>query len=192
MFWNSDMGRVSLLLLGLCLSSPLLAADGQAAKSQRDEPIFIESDSLSIDDVKGISTYQGNVSFRQGSSSLRSDKLVIYSRNRQEVEKIVATGKPAHFDQKSEEPGKDAWGEALRIDYIAAKSLVILDGDARFRQGENQFTGNRIEYESDKKVVRAGKLVAPEGQGRVRIVIQPHTATPVPAPESGGEKAVQP
>ena len=190
MFWSSNMGRVVVLLLGMWLSVATLAATPQSgAKSQRDEPIFIESDSLRIDDAKGISTYQGNVVFRQGTSTLRSDTLVIYSRNRQDVERVVANGAPAHFDQHSAEAGKDASGEALRIEYLAPKALVILDGQAHFRQGENQFAGDRIEYESDKKVVRAGKLVAPEGQGgRVRIVIQPRNANSSP----GGEQADKP
>jgi lipopolysaccharide export system protein LptA len=173
----------------MALAAPPAAGVAQQGKSQRDEPIFIESDSLKIDDIKGISTYQGNVSFRQGTATRRADTLVIHSRDRQEVEKIIANGKPAHFEQKSLEPGKDASGEAQRIEYIAPKALLILDGEARFRQGDNQFAGNRIEYESDKKVVRAGKSVAPAGQGgRVQIVIQPRAANP----GASGEKAGQP
>jgi lipopolysaccharide export system protein LptA len=196
------MKRVVVLLLGLSLSSVALAASPQkqseakpAEKSQRDEPIYIESDSLSIDDAKGISTYQGNVLFRQGLATLRADTLVIHSRDRQEVEKIVASGAPAHFEQRSEAPNEDALGEAQRIEYIANKALVILDGQARFRQGDNQFAGNRIEYDSDKKVVRAGKSVAPEG-GRVRIVIQPRGTSGdtnrAPNPSSSGEQGGQP
>lgn len=162
-----------------------LAAPEQAAKSQRDEPIYIESDSLKIDDIKGISTYQGNVMFRQGTATLKADTLVIHSRDRQEVERIIANGKPAHFEQRSQEPGKDASGEALRIEYLAIKGLLILDGQAHFRQGDNRFSGNRIEYETENKVVKAGKSVTPEGKGgRVQIVIQPRSAD--------AEKAGQP
>ncbi len=147
--------RVGWLLLGLC--SLAAAAAEPVAVSPRDEPIYIESDSLKIDDAKGISTYQGSVLFRQGLATLKADTLVIQTRNRQEVETIVAKGTPARFEQKSTEVGKDASGEALRIEYVAPKSLVVLDGQARFRQGENQFSGNRIEYEAENKVVRAGK-----------------------------------
>ncbi|MDZ4263712.1 MAG: lipopolysaccharide transport periplasmic protein LptA [Pseudomonadota bacterium] len=169
--------RVGWLLLGLC--SLAAAAAEPVVVAPRDEPIYIESDSLNIDDAKGISTYQGNVLFRQGMATLKADTLEIKTRNRQEVQTIVAKGTPARFDQQSPEAGKDASGEALRIEYVAPKSLVIMDGQARFRQGENQFSGNRIEYEAEKKVVRAGKSVAPDGKsGRVHIVIQPRTPQP--------------
>lgn len=183
-----NAARVAVLLLGMW-SLAALAAGEPVAKSQRDEPIYIESDSLKIDDAKGISTYQGNVSFRQGTAMLKADTLEIHTRNRQEVERIIARGAPARFEQRSPEAGKDASGEAQRIEYVAPKSLVILDGQASFRQGENQFTGNRIEYEADKKVVRAGKSVAPEGKGgRVKIVIQPRSADN----GTSGEQAGQP
>ncbi len=189
--WPVIVTRV--LLLSAAFTWPTLAAEEQQIKTQRDEPIYIESDSLSIDDTKGISTYQGSVSFRQGTASLKSDTLTIYSRNRQEIERIVAKGTPAHFEQKSADVSKNASGEALNIEYVAPKSLVVFDGQASFRQGENQFTGNRIEYDADKKVVRAGKSVAPDGKsGRVKIVIQPRSANVDSGVGSGGERATQP
>ncbi len=169
---------MAVVLLGIGLPA---GAEGPAAPLSRDEPIYIESDSLKIDDVKGLSTYQGSVVFRQGAATLTADTLVIQTRNRSDVETIVAKGTPARFEQRSPEPDKSASGEALRIEYVAPKSLVILDGQARFRQGENQFSGNRIEYEAEKKIVRAGKSVSPNGEGgRVNIVIQPRRTTNSP------------
>ncbi len=144
-----------------------------AAELQKEAPIYIESDSLRIDDTKGISIYQGNVVFRQGPDTLRADRLVIHSRQRQEIEKIIATGSPARFDHDAELVEESSWGEAQTIEYHADESLVILNGEARFQQGDNLFSGNRIEYEADRKLVRAGKSVA--GEGRVRIIIHPRS-----------------
>lgn len=148
-----------------------LVVSAHAAELQRDQPIFIESDSLKIDDVKGISIYQGNVIFRQGPDSLKADELVIRSSQQQQIDKIIATGQPARFDHDVELHEEKSWGEAETIEYYANRSLVVLNGSAHFQQGDNQFSGNRIEYESDKKLVRAGKNVA--GEGRVQIVIHP-------------------
>lgn len=164
MYWN----RVTWLLVLLLLPFMQL----QAAESQQEEPIYIESDSLRIDDTQGISTYKGNVVFRQGPDTLKADKLVIHTDENQEVQKIVATGTPAHFEHDDITPEEKSWGQAQTIEYHAAESLMILSGDARFEQGDNQFSGNRIEYEQDKKLVRAGKNVA--GEGRVKIIIHPH------------------
>ena len=155
-----------------CLAAGLaLMLTTVSAVEPQQEPIYIESDSLKIDDAKGISTYKGNVVFRQGPDSLRADELVIYAEQRQELKKIVATGKPARFDHQAELVEERSWGEAENIVYEAQLSRVVLNGDARFQQGDNQFSGNRIEYDADKKLVKAGKSDASEG--RVQIVIHP-------------------
>lgn len=161
MCWNRTGLAIGLLLV---LSSAV-------AVEPQPQPIFIESDSLKIDDAKGISLYQGNVVFRQGPDSLKADELVIYAEQRQEVKKIVATGKPARFDHESELAEERSWGEAEKIVYQAQTSRVVLSGGASFQQGDNQFSGNRIEYDADKKLVKAGKNGA--GEGRVQIVIHP-------------------
>lgn len=170
---------------GLAVGLTLLLTTVMAAEPESDpeqQPIFIESDSLKIDDAKGISTYKGRVEFRQGSDSLKADVLVIYAEQRQEVKKIVATGKPARFDHQTELAEERSWGEAEKIVYEAQQSRVILNGEARFQQGDNQFSGNRIEYDSDKKLVKAGKTGT--GEGRVQIVIHPRKKTDeVPTPQ---------
>ncbi len=156
--------------VGLAVGLVLLLTTASAGEPQQ-QPIFIESDSLKIDDAKGISTYKGSVVFRQGPDSLKADELVIYAEQRQELKKIVAIGKPARFDHEAELADERSWGEAENIVYEAQTSRVILNGEARFQQGDNQFSGNRIEYDADKKLVKAGKKGG--GEGRVQIVIHP-------------------
>ncbi len=156
--------------VGLAVGLVLLLTTASAAEPQQ-QPIFIESDSLKIDEAKGISTYKGSVVFRQGPDSLKADELVIYAEQRQELKKIIATGKPARFDHEAELADERSWGEAENIVYEAQTSRVILKGKARFQQGDNQFSGNRIEYDADKKLVKAGKNGG--GEGRVQIVIHP-------------------
>ncbi len=166
------------VLLYVLLASMAVWADDAG---QAQEPIFIESDSLDIDDAKGVSIYRGNVHFRQGGASLQADELTIHARQRQEVEKIVAVGNPARFEQLAQTADEqDSFGEAKRIEYHASDGLVIFDGDARFQQGDSYFAGSRVEYDSGKKIVRAGKNVA--GEGRVQIMIQPR---------SGNDKGVE-
>ena len=170
------------LLLVLVLTGGAVSA----ASEPRNEPIFIESDSLKIDDTQGISVYEGKVVFRQGVDRLRADKVVVYSEQRQDVTKVVATGQPAHFDHEAELPEESSWGEADTIEYYADKSLLILNGNARFQQGDNQFSGNRVEYELDKKLVKAGKSVA--GEGRVKIVIHPRSKTEEATEQTPGQE----
>jgi lipopolysaccharide export system protein LptA len=157
------------LLLSLTTAG---AAEPEQKPEQKKQPIYIESDSLNIDDAKGISTYTGNVVFRQGADTLHADELVIYSEQRKELKRVVAKGKPARFDHVDELPSQTSWGEAGEIEYLADKSLLILNGDARFQQGDNQFSGNHIEYDSERKLVKAGSNGG-NGAGRVQIVIHP-------------------
>jgi len=161
MYWSRVCLAVGLALLLTTVS---------AAEPQQ-QPIFIESDSLKIDDAKGISTYKGNVVFRQGPDSLKADELVIYADQHQNLKKVIAIGKPARFDHEAELAEERSWGEAENIVYEAQQSRVVLSGGAIFQQGDNQFSGNRIEYESDKKLVKAGNSGGSEG--RVQIIIHP-------------------
>ena len=43
--------------------------------------IFIESDSMHIDELKSISTFSGNVILKYGELSLSSDKIIITRKN---------------------------------------------------------------------------------------------------------------
>jgi len=167
--------------LGLAIGLALFLTTAATAEPEQ-QPIFIESDSLKIDDAKGISVYKGRVVFRQGPDSLKADELVIYAEQRQQLKKIIATGKPARFEHQAEQAEERSWGEAESIVYEAQTSRVVLNGEARFQQGDNQFSGNRIEYDADKKLVKAGKDGA--GEGRVQIVIHPRkTSEETPAPK---------
>lgn len=163
--WLNAIRAVALVLALLPLAH---------AQDDSEQPIYIESDSLDIDDARGISVYRGNVQFRQGGNQLWADEVKVYSKDRRELDKIIATGKPARFHQ-SPAPGKEQEtnGEAEHIEYQSVQGIVILDTHARLTQGENIFTGNRIVYETERRVVRAGKAADEKVPGRVQVVIQP-------------------
>ncbi len=156
--------------VGLAMGLVLFLTAASAAELEP-QPIYIESDSLKIDEIKGVSVYKGRVVFRQGPDSLKADELVIYAERRQQIKKIIATGKPARFEHQAELAEERSWGEAEKIVYEAQASRIVLKGGAHFQQGENQFTGNLIEYDAEKKLVKAGKSGG--GEGRVQIVIHP-------------------
>ncbi|MBI3772384.1 MAG: lipopolysaccharide transport periplasmic protein LptA [Gammaproteobacteria bacterium] len=160
------------VIRGVMLSLVLISV--AQAQVDSEQPIYIESDSLDIDDTRGVSTYRGNVQFKQGGNQLWADEVVIHSRDRRELDKMVATGKPARFHQ-APAPGKaqETNGEAEQIEYQAMQGVVVLDGTARLSQGDNVFTGNRIEYETEQRLVRAGKATSTQKPGRVKVVIQP-------------------
>ncbi len=166
-------GRIVSSLLVLLMA---ISVQAQAAVEMA-EPIYIESDRLEIDEGRGISIYRGNVHFRQATSHVWADEVIVYTNAQQDVEKVEADGRPAKFHQYPAPPEvEELQGQARSIIYRAAEGLVVLEGDASLRQEKNQFSGNRIEYDSNKRVVKAGQKT-PDGSGRVQVVIQPRNNT---------------
>lgn len=160
---------------------PLLAW-GQGEERQL---IYLESDSLTIDDVRGLGIYQGNVVLTQGGRQIWADRVVVHSRDREGIESIVSTGQPARFRflppaNEGEAPPEEVTGQAERIEYWAAKGLMLMVGEARLMQVHNEFSGNRIEYHLDTRTVKAGQTPSAKGtEGRVKVVIQPPQRKPV-------------
>ncbi len=156
-------------LLALLLGVAPLHAEPPPA-----EPIHIESDSLDIDDGRGISTYRGNVLFRRGDSRLRADEIVIRIDDQQRLDTIEARGAPARFLMEPQgEEEAPAEGEARRILYRERDGIMRLEGGARLSQGGNLFSGEVIEFDTVRRIVRAGAAVEGSRGGRVKVVIQP-------------------
>lgn len=154
--------RVALLI-------PLLLLFGgvHALESDRNQAIELAADSVDIDEAKGVSVYKGDVDLRQGSIHLRADVVTVHQSGRK-TSKIVAEGRPVHFQQESTKgPVK---GEARRVEYEVGSENLILGGDAVLKQGQDTMRSDRIIYDRVRSVVKAG--AAAEGKQRVKISIQ--------------------
>ena len=108
-------------LLALCLLLAALPTVVLAEKGDREKPINVEADRVSIDDIKKVQIFEGNVVMSQGTLQLRTSKLVV-TQDADGFQKGVATGGPnglARFRQKRE--GKEEYieGEGERIEYKA-------------------------------------------------------------------------
>jgi lipopolysaccharide export system protein LptA len=141
-----------------------------ALESDGDQPITIDSDTATYDDVKAISTYTGNVISIQGSIRVNSDKLVVYFING-EADKMVFTGNKAKFKQTPHEGDQDITGEALTGEYYPKKNLLILIDKATVWQGSGAYTSDFIEYDLKTSLVKAGEKES--ATKRVHVVLQP-------------------
>ncbi len=159
-----------LLLAWLLLFPP--AAPAQ--ESDRRQPVQIEADRLEIDQARGTSHYQGAVILRQGSLRLEADSLWVYSQDRR-LSRVIAQGQPARLRQRPDGTEQAIEAEALRIEYTTDDGLLIFSGAAELRQGGNRFRGQRIEYDSRARRVRASGDTTDEGHGRIQVIIQPQT-----------------
>lgn len=163
--------------IGLLALLGALPAGGHAELADRERPINIEADRLTLDDKKKESVFEGNVTLVQGTLMLRADRVLV----RQDVEGFnhaTAWGKQAYFRQKREATDEYIEGYADRMEYDGKLDQVQLFANARVLKGADEVRGDYISYDAVTefyKVIGGGKAAAGPGnpQGRVRAVIQP-------------------
>lgn len=164
-----------IFLLYLLLAANLACAE----KADRDKPIDIESDNLTSNDAKKISTYTGNVVLTQGTLVIHADKLVV-REDAEGFQHSTSTGNPTTFRQKEE--GKDEYiqGSAQRIEYDGRMDKVQLYVKAWVKRGEDIVHGDYIMYDASAEyaeVIGGPKGATAENpKGRVHAVIQPKSA----------------
>jgi len=170
---SQPLGRLLAILRAILLSAfaVLCLPEGSALalSTDQDQPIYIEADSVDIDDREGVSVYQGQVDVKQGSIHLTADKVTIYQKERK-ADRIVATGKPVTFKQRTDD-GKEVNGHALRVEYDVNREELVLINEAELTQGVDRFASDRILYDRKSAVVKAGSSAL--GKERVRITITP-------------------
>ena len=166
------------------LASCLLAAlslPANAEKADRESPINLEADRISIDDIKKVQIFEGNVILTQGTLQIRTNRLVV-TQDADGFQKGVATGGAnglARFRQKRE--GRDEYieGEGERIEHDARDEKTEFFVRAWVRSGLDEVRGQYIFYDalSEKYLVTNGsgetKSAVGVAQARVRAIIQP-------------------
>lgn len=141
-----------------------------ALESDAEQPITIDSNTATYDDATATSTYIGNVISLQGSIRVNSDKLVVYLKDG-EAEKLVFTGKPAHFKQTPSAGSEDIVGEALTGEYFPKENLLVLIDNAIVKQGNAVYSSKYIQYDIKSSLVRAGEKSS--DAKRVHVILKP-------------------
>lgn len=178
-------------LLGLLLAGSLLLPMAHAEKADRNKPIEITANTGSLDQLKGVTTWSGNVVVIQGTLKLNADHVTV-TQDKQGNQTMHATGRIVTFRQKMD--GKNEWveGQSSVLDYTSAIHLAVLTGNARVKRGEDLVIGNVITYNTETELyqVNGGPSSAPN-KGRVTVILQPKNATPpssAPAKSDGKPK----
>jgi lipopolysaccharide export system protein LptA len=184
--------RAIALLLGC-----LVAAAANAERADREKPINIEANRLSVDDRNKVQTFQGGVVLTQGTLVIRSEKLVV-TQDAAGFQKGVATGGEAglaHLQQKREGRDETVYGEAERIEYDGRDEKARLFVRARVTSGGDEVRGRYIEYDGIAETYVAATAPATTGNsaapGRVSATLQPRSDDKQPAdqptPEPGAK-----
>lgn len=69
---------------------------------------------------------------------------------------IVATGRPARYQQKPSPDEGPIIAQANRLEYNIAQDTLHLIENASLQQEGSSLSGNRIDYDVKKSVVKAG------------------------------------
>ena len=139
------------ILISLILfSSALFALDNDSQK-----PINVSASQQSVDGIKNISIFTGDVIVTQGSRKLQADKVTIKkiltkSSSNKDFFLINAYGNPAVYSDE-DESGLKRVGKAKHIEWDQQKHTLIMIGKAELIHGSNSVTGNKIVYNTITK-----------------------------------------
>lgn len=182
--------RLAVLLLLI----PLLLAGGPALaeKADRNKPVNIEADRVTVDDLHKVSVYLGNVVLVQGTMTLRADKIEVH-QDAEGFNSATAYGNPVSFRQKRDGVDEYIEGFAKRMQYDGKPGTLQLFDDAHLKRGADELRGSYISYNANTEFfeVKGGgnsTTSAAGRKGRVSAVIQPKPAkpgqaAPTPAPQ---------
>jgi lipopolysaccharide export system protein LptA len=173
----------------VCAAALVFAAPAHAEKTDREKPINLEADHMTVDDLKKIQTYEGKVVFTQGTLVLRADKVVV-TDDAEGFHHGVATMLPgdglAYFREKRDGVDEyvEGWGERIEYDSKADKAELFVR--ARLKRELDEARGNYISYDgkTEMYVVNAGTASSTpyNAKPRVYVTIQPKKKEPaVPA-----------
>jgi len=177
---SAALGRALVVCALMALGAPALAE-----KADREKPINLEADRVSIDDAKQTALFEGNVLLTQGTMQIRGDRMEV--RQDKEGFKYGTTwGNLAYFRQKRDGYDEYIEGWAERIEYDGRAETLQMFNRAQMKRGQDEVRGNYISYDARTEFFRvtgggdkAAGAAKPEG--RVRAVLQPKPKEKPPA-----------
>ncbi|WP_162062384.1 lipopolysaccharide transport periplasmic protein LptA [Vibrio taketomensis] len=159
--------KLSHLSLIVCLFA---SAQALALSTDREQPVYIDSDSQQLDMQSNKVTFLGDVKLKQGSININADKIVVTrDPNDGSIKQIEGFGDVATFSQLTDD-GKTLHGEAKELYYDVNKDQLTMIDKAILAQDDSEIRGNHIRYHiSSQKLIADGK----QKGDRVSTVLQP-------------------
>lgn len=167
-----------LAVLGL-VALVFAAGPAHAEKADREKPINLEADRVTVDDAKQISTFEGRVVLTQGTLIIRGDRMEV-RQDQEGFKNGITWGNLAYFKQKREGYDEYIEGWAERIEYDGRADKMQMFNRASMKKAGDEVHGNYISYDAATEffqVTGGGAKAASKDNpdGRVRAVLQPKT-----------------
>ena len=156
------------------LISLIISFDVLSEKSDKDKPIEIEADSMTVDDSKSTSIYEGDVILTQGTLIIKADTLIV-REDKQGFQHSTSIGKPTTFKQKMEGSDKFIQGKALRIEYDGHMDKIHLYKNAEVKRGDDIVVGDYITYDANAEIAKAmsNNSYTSGKKSRTKAIIKP-------------------
>lgn len=162
------------ILLALIFS--LVSAPSWSLPNDKEQPIHISADSAKLDQKKRVATYSGNVTLKQGSLEITATQITVHLGDNDKVETMEAKGSPARYQQKPAADQNTISAQANRILYtMSSENLLLLENAFLEQKNGASISGNRIDYDIRKEIMKAAGKKDSEKQQRIEIIIPPQT-----------------
>src|SRR5262249_16661304 len=139
--------RLKLVHLLLLSTLPLSFLSAHAERGDRNLPVNVEADRLTMDDIKKESVFEGNVTVTQGTLTLKADRVVV-KQDAKGFNYAFEYGKAGYFKEKREGYDEYIEGNAERLEYDGKADKVQMFTDAEVRKGSDQVKGDYISYDA--------------------------------------------
>ena len=143
-------------------------------------PVTLTSDKAEL--VQGNSAvYTGNVVLSSDTLKLEGDRVELkqYAGGQYEARITGAPAKMNHAGNGAENPPVAA--RAKTLNYDSRSGVLDLISEAFVMRGTDEITGDTIKYDVNQRRIQASGGTG----GQVRIILQPSSAEPAPAPAAG-------
>ncbi|WP_299941551.1 lipopolysaccharide transport periplasmic protein LptA [uncultured Microbulbifer sp.] len=147
-----------------------LTAVVYALPEDREQRVNIKSDAMNAALSSNLVVYSDNVIITQGSLQIRADRVEVYFTPDKEVRRVIAEGKPAHFEQKILEGENPVKARARRIEYSVSSEELYLTGEALVDRDGNTLAAEKINYDLTTEQMSARGQT---GKGRVEMIWKP-------------------
>ncbi len=130
-------------------------SDAAPRKGKTDEPIVITSDRMEAEKLGDKVTFSGNVTLKKEGMTLSSESMVVfYDPGTKDIREIEAYGNVVVHKE-----GRVAYANVAS--YFSREEKIVLTGDARVIENENQIGGEKITLfmRDNRSIVEGGKVL---------------------------------
>jgi lipopolysaccharide export system protein LptA len=140
----------------LIIAAPAIAAPNASRRGKdKREPIVITASRMEADKLGDKVIFNGDVTLKKENMILYSDSMIVfYNRRSKGINEIDAVGNVVVRKE-----GRVALSD--RASYYSRDEKIVLTGDARILEKENQLGGDRITLfmRDDRSIVEGGKVL---------------------------------